>query len=73
MTRNKETKVKKQHRYVSAWLAELTPGKIRALAHQHKVDGAMQREIETLRTELLLVQEVQRLAGEMKNETIQTE
>ena len=69
MSHKKEQRIKEQHTHAAGWLDSLQGRQVRALAHQHQVDEAMTKDIERLRTDLLLIPAVRQLAGEPDGQT----
>jgi hypothetical protein len=73
MSRSVERRVKLQHAQAAEWLDNLSTQKVRALAFQHRLNDPMHANVETLKTQLLLLKEVRDLAGVMdgKEESVQ--
>lgn len=69
MSKSVERRIKIQHAHAAQWIERLKPGQVRALAHQHQVESAMTQDIERLRTDLLMIPDVRKLAGEPDGQT----
>lgn len=64
MTRSKKQSAKLENTHAANWLDQLTLPQARALGCQYRVEDAYIKDIEQLRTALLLIPEVRQLAGD---------
>ena len=68
MSKSQTRRIKIQDPHTASWLESLSGPQVRALSHQHGVDGALTREIETLRGDLILLPSVREVAAGFKVE-----
>lgn len=63
MSKSQTRRIKIQDPRTATWLEGLTGPQVRALSHQHGVDGALTREIDPLRGDLILLSSVREVAN----------
>ena len=63
MSRSKESWMKEAHEKTISWLEELTGAQVIALAYQHNVESVKTQSVEQLRTALVLITAIHKLAG----------
>lgn len=73
MSKSQTRRIQIQDPHTASWLDSLSGPQVRALSHQHGVDGALTREIDPLRGDLILLTSVREVAAgfDVEEETVQ--
>lgn len=68
MSKSQTRRIKIQDPHTASWIDSLTEPQVRALSHQHGVDGALKRSVGALRNDLILLPSVREVAVGFKVE-----